>query len=745
MQNSRGDSYQKEVRVSYLMDESLSGITLEIHGRIDGIFLENDAVVIEEIKSTRQKLEELNPAENGIHFAQAKIYAFIYADQHKLEKIELHLTYYQLTEHQSKTFTREYTQIQLKEFFEDTVNRYLERTREIYNWKEVRDSTLLELSFPFSSYRQGQESFMEEVSQAVEFGYNLFVQAPTGLGKTLAALYPAIKALGQGCCSKIFYLTARTTTREAAQNALDLLRQTGLRLKSITLTAKEKVCCKPEKICDPEYCEFIAGYFDRLKDATRDIFSHDKFTRELIDDYAQKHKLCPFEFSLDLSLVSDCIICDYNYFFDPQVYLARYFSVPKQPFVFLVDEAHNLVERSRDMYSADLEKKEFLNLKRFVNKSDYPHLQAALEELNTYFLKMRKSLELKEEKLEMKKEISLELTDLLEDFREPAEALLSESQRFTFRDELTDLYYRVVFFLKIYDLAQKSDAYVAIYKQQGNNVRIKQLCLDASQMIRQMTDKGVSTVFFSATLSPPEYFFRLLGGNDDEDSVFQLASPFSPENLCLCIVDNISTKYRVRQYSYDIIAEYLFLYLRQRKGNYLLFFPSYQYLEEVFVRFKLLALDLDTMKQERSMTEPERDLFLAKFVADREKTLAGFVVMGGIFGESIDLPGERLSGAAVIGVGLPQVNRERDLIRQYFDHISGDGFHYAYTFPGMNRVLQAAGRIIRTEQDRGSLLLIDDRFSSTLYQKLYPKEWQNINIIRNKEQLIEVVREFWSE
>ena len=743
VQESREAGYRKEIPVHYTVTDA--DLSVEIHGRIDGIFQKEGITVIEEIKSTRVPIADLQVVEDGLHFTQALVYAYIFAEQNRLENVLIHLTYYHVESEEIRTFERHCPFAELSLSFKHLTDRFLERTREYYHWLPTRDSSIRELIFPFPEFRKGQEILMDEVKQAVEGRYNLFVQAPTGLGKTLATLFPAVKAMEYGKGSQIFYLTARTTTRDAAETALEQLKQNGLRLKSITLTAKEKVCFMAETHCEPEYCRYIAGYYDRLDDAIRDIFTNDRLTRGLIVEFAEKHRVCPFEYALDLSLLCDCIICDYNYLFDPRVYLTRFFKRAGKDYIFLIDEAHNLVERSREMFSAVLEKKAFLDLKRIVSPAADKDLADALKALNDYLLEVRKERRLQETKFASEPEVPQRFIDLLEDFLGPTESILSGSQDKPYRDKLTELYYQSMFFTKIFRLAGQSEAFVCTFEQKSSNVRIKLLCLDPSQMIAKATAKARSTIFFSATLMPEDYFFNLFGGVDGMDQAFQLESPFPPENLNISLIDGISTKFRDRHLSYDVIATYLSVFIKQKKGNYLIYFPSFSYLQEVYQRFENISTGLDLFKQDRFMTEPARDLFLEKFSTDREKSLVCFVVSGGIFGESINLPGERLIGVAIIGVGLPQVNRERDMIRHYFESHSGSGFHYAYTYPGMNRVLQAAGRLIRTSTDRGALLLIDDRFGTDFYKKLYPSGWPVIHTIHDGNHLADNLQAFWMD
>ncbi len=742
VQKSRGNNYQAEIPIHLSIQDTKSNIVLTVHGRIDGLYKDQDRTIIEEIKTTNKPLDRLNPQENHRHFCQTKIYAYLFAVNNHLENIGVDLTYFHLGTRETRIFSKQYSIDVLKDFFEITINTFLDDIREIYHWYQTRNQSIQSLEFPFPTYRQGQETLINEVHHAIADGCRLFAQAPTGLGKTISVLLPSIKALGQGRCEKIFYLTARTTTRETAEQTLDKLRDNGLRLKSITITAKEKICFKNEKICNPNYCEYIRNYYDRLEKAIKDIFVNDHFRRENIEAYARSHEICPFEYSLDLSLAADCIICDYNYVFDPRIRLARYFSEGTTSFLFLVDEAHNLVERSRDMFSTDLEKKEFLQLKRQVDKKEHPKLYDCLQTMDRYLLEWRKDGFENKQNFSVGTNVPDKFIDYLTDFIEVGQELLSRNEAVLFQDEIQELYFRSSFFIKINQLKKQSEAYAVTSTRSGSDLKIKLQCLDASKLIGQMSGRSISTIFFSATLQPTEYFFQLLGGTE-EDRFIQLPSPFPAENLCLNLIDTISTKYRDREKTYDSVAEAISLYVEQKQGNYLVFFPSFQYLEEIYARCTPLISDVEMMRQERYMKEPDRELFLADFTRNDSHSRVGFVVMGGIFAESIDLPGDQLTGVAIVGVGLPQVNKERNLLRDYFDSVSSSGFHYAYTFPGMNKVLQAAGRLIRTESDKGSLLLIDDRFSSPLYQRLYPTEWQHMNIVKNSKQLSDILKNFW--
>ena len=741
VQNARPDDYQPEVPVSYLVEAD--EIALEISGRIDGLLTEEDGtVLVDEIKTTEADPEE-NPPDNPAHWAQAKIYAFIVAEQSNLEFIDVQVTYLQLDTWKRHEDRRTFSREELTAFFTDLVEKYLYWARIYLEWCVERDEALATLEFPYPEYRSGQRDLAVLAYRTIEGEGRAYAQAPTGIGKTISTLFPAVKAMGLGHTEKIFYLTAKTIGRTVAEKAVDDMRANGARLKSLTLTARDKICFKPNggTTCDPEQCEFAIGYYDRINDALEDIFQQDAFTRPVIEEHAQKHKVCPFEFSLDLSLWSDIITCDYNYVFDPRAYLKRFFLDSKGQYTFLIDEAHNLVDRAREMFSAELYKSEIAGLKRLVGKSQ-PGLNKKLDALNKYFTKLGKKVE-KEGDGEswISPELSTDLMALVHNFLREAEKVLPQSGALLYWDELIEFYFQALGFERISELFDEH--YTTYAEKQGKEVHFKLYCLDPSKNIRSALERGSAAIFFSATLSPLPYFRNLLGG-EEGDGLLRLASPFPPEHLRLLLADHIETTYKKRGETYGDVAESIAALASQRQGNYLAFFPSYKYMEEVATLFADAHGDIETLVQKTGMSEREREAFLAVFDADNAHTTVGFAVMGGIFGEGIDLVGERLVGAIVVGVGLPQICLERDLIRHYFDQHELSGFEYAYTYPGMNRVLQAAGRVIRTEEDRGAILLVDRRFGQSRYRQLFPPSWNDVRPVHAPAHIAESLEDFWS-
>jgi len=739
VQRSRPEGYQTEVGISYRVEGT--DPPLEVRGRIDGLYDSTDPVIIEEIKTTTLSLDLISEDHNRLHWAQAQCYAFIYAQQQNLSGICIHLTYYHLDTREVKTFERQFTLAELAIFFHDLITPYLIWYRKILVWQARRDQSIDELNFPYADYRPGQRDMAVAVYKAIRDNDRLYAQAPTGVGKTIAALFPAVKALGLGLADKIFYLTAKTPGRLVAEGALDDMRQAKLQFKSVTLTAKEKICFCPPVNCDPEECVFARGYFDKVKKALEEIDRYDAFTRPVIEQIAREYEICPFEFSLDLSLWVDCIICDYNYAFDPRVYLHRFFDFSTEAYIFLIDEAHNLPDRARAMYSAELDKKTVLELRGML-KTHLPALVKKLSAINKILLEKRKVCQTESIPALVEYEPPEKLLKAVREFRQKAEDWLVLNQPTEFRQDLLEFYFTCCNYLRT---AEYFDTfYVSYFECQGkSDLKAKLFCLDPAPMLAMPLERSKSAIFFSATLLPMDYFMQLLTG----DAVYSgriFPSPFPVENTSLLIHDQISTKYAQRADSYEAIASAVETICRAHIGNYLIFFPSYAYLAAVLELLKEKLPEEQLLVQDRNMTEEEREDFLAQFSADNQETLVGLAVMGGIFGEGIDLVGERLIGVVVIGVGIPQLGLERDLIKDYFDGQKNSGFAYAYQYPGFNRVLQATGRVIRAETDRGIIVLIGERFTHARYRRLFPSHWRGFQVIQSNRGIQEQLERFWS-
>jgi DNA excision repair protein ERCC-2 len=662
------------------------------------------------------------------------------AQQENLSEVVIHLTYYQLDSREEKTFERHFTAAELETFFHSLIMPYLSWFREVRDRQTQRDQSIDTIEFPYADYRPGQRDMAVAVYKAIRGDERLYTQAPTGVGKTIAALFPAVKAVGQGLADKIFYLTAKTPGRLIAEAALDDMRQAGLQFKSVTLTAKEKICFCPPVNCDPDECIFARNYFGKLKTALAEIDRQDAFSRPVIEKIARKYEICPFEFSLDLALWVDCVICDYNYVFDPRVYLRRFFDFNNDPYVFLIDEAHNLPDRARSMFSAELNKKTVLALRRAL-KADLPALAKKLSAINNILLEKRKACQAVNLDALVEQELPKKLLKAVWEFSQKAEDWLVLNRPSMFRQELLDFYFAGNNYLRT---AEYFDTfYVSYFERQGKyGLKAKLFCLDPAPMLAAPLERSQSTIFFSATLLPLDYFKKLLTGTENHPQR-TFRSPFPPENVRLLIHNRISTKYRQRADSYAPIASAIVTICGAQSGNYLVFFPSYAYMTAVLELVKERLPEEQLLVQERGMSEVERETFLAQFSTDNSEMLIGFAVMGGIFGEGIDLVGERLIGTVVVGVGLPQMGLERDLIKGYFDQLNSSGFTYAYQYPGFNRVLQATGRLIRTEKDRGIIVLIDERFSHARYRRLFPEHWLGFQVVQSKNEIKYHLESFW--
>ncbi|MBM7693419.1 Rad3-related DNA helicase [Peribacillus deserti] len=723
IQKSYKETDQKEV---FLRTElTLEEIMIKLEGRCDGLLIENDEIIIDEIKSTKKDLNGITEDTYPVHWAQAQCYAYMYAKYHHSAHMIVQLTYVHVLTEEKAVFRKRLSFDELETFINFVIKEYLPYANLRLRHMAKRDSSIQSLKFPYSSYRKGQRHFAGAVYKTISEQKNLFANAPTGIGKTISATFPSIKAMGEGKLKRIIYLTAKTITRQVAEEAFFLMLQKGLTVHSVTITAKEKVCFKENLSCSKESCDFSNGYYDRINGAILDILSNETImNRKVIEQYAFKHKVCPFEFSLDLAYTADVIICDYNYIFDPKVSLRRLVEEQKKETVLLVDEAHNLVERARNMFSSQLVKSEFLHIKRefkSINKS----LSEAAKKLNDFFIAVKKQIPLSGFIVE--KNIPEELLVLVDEFTGHAEAELLSSR--TEPDELLlEAFFSAGDFLRIAKLFD--ERFVYFCEKDRNEIRISLLCLDPSMQL-QKTGKGYrSKVYFSATLQPIHFFKDMLGA-DQTDYTISIPTPFTAEQTEIFIYP-LSTRYHDRERSLVPISDYIYEQVNGKPGNYLIFFPSYKYMQDVLSIFMQKEFSGKISIQNSDMTEQEREDFLESFTENAADSHAGFAVLGGIFSEGVDLKGDRLSGVVVVGVGLPQLNAERNIMKDYFTSTGKNGYDYAYVFPGMNKILQAGGRLIRSESDTGTIVLIDDRYLTPKYQSMLPEEWRNYKIVRRQ-------------
>ncbi len=726
----------KEVSLSITLE--YKGFVFDIDGRADGILFEDENVIIDEIKTTTRNLENLEEEISILHSAQALCYAFIYQREENLNHILISITYFNIETETIKKFIKKYDKDEIEAFFYSLLDKYIVFAQMVEEWKIKRDLSIKEIEFPFDNYRKGQRDLAVGVYTAIKDQKRLFVKAPTGIGKTMSTIFPSLKALENYGLDKIFYLTAKTLTQEAPVNSVKMLMKNGLSLKTAIITSKERICINDEIKCNPIDCPYAKGHYDRVNEAIIDIFNNeDLFSFDVIIEYSRKHQVCPFEYQLDLSLYVDMIICDYNYAFDPQVYLRRFFEFNNGENIFLVDEAHNLIDRAREMYSASL---------------NTGLLKETLSILKDNEIKKTKDLEKVINRIETKVNEALNNRRLyqneeIDDIYWPISKSLAILEKFLVDkkdvpcyDKCLETYFNLNTFLKISEFYGEN--YVVKFDKAIENHSLTLYCLDASKFIKNITSDNRANIYFSATLTPIDYFKDLLG-SDEDDYHMILKSPFKKENLLILINGNISTRFKDRLETYPQITETIYNFVKAKKGNYIVFFPSYAYLNTVYDDFNSKYPDLYIMKEESSLTKKEREKFLNNFTLNND--MISFCVLGGSFSEGIDLVGDKLIGAVIVGVGMPQISLERDIIKNYFEKLYKKGFDYAYTFPGMNKVMQAVGRVIRSENDKGAVLLIDDRYLTNKYKNLMPSEWSNHKRINSIIEMHSKLNKFWRD
>ena len=779
IQSGMGKNYYPEFLLKYKYVTPRFDIFIE--GRADGIIVEENEkiylnaiqdkntllnqdltqntknqITIDEIKTTSGKLEYLlEPV--PVHLAQAKLYAYIYGIQNELETIRIRMSYCHIETEAMKYFAYEYSMTELVEWFEALMRDYIKWADFQYDWYMTRQVSIKQMPFPFE-YREGQKQLAIYVYQTILKKKKLFLEAPTGVGKTISTIFPAVKSMGEGLTEKIFYLTAKTITRTVAEETFDKMRSVGLKFKTVTITAKDKICPFEEPECSPKMCDRANGHYDRVNDALYDmIVNYDNIDRSVIEKIADKYKVCPFELGLDASIFVDAVVCDYNYVFDPHVALKRFFAdSSKGNYSFLIDEAHNLVERGRDMYSAVLKKEDFLTLKRILN--DDLEKQTLIKSFSKPSLALRviKALErCNKEMLSLKKQSDgFFVTDDIDRFAALVTSLhtvmdqfIEEENEYHHIKDVMNFYFEICHFIMIYE---KIDEHYKSYVSMTENKEfiVKLLCIDPSKNLKECMDKGRSTILFSATLLPIQYYKKILGGEPEDYEVYA-KSVFDNKNRGLFAAYDVTSKYtRRNDLEYHRIAGYIYQTVKEKKGNYMVFFPSYAFMTAVYEKYSCDFLDPsneECILQQEYMPEEMREAFLKKFESSvNDKSLIGFCILGGIFSEGIDLKNDSLIGAIIVGTGLPLVCNEREILKDYFDDDNASGFDYAYRYPGMNKVLQAAGRVIRTMNDIGVVLLLDERFLQSSYRKLYPREWDNMIKVSSAD-VSDKIRAFWNE
>lgn len=737
IQKQQPITYRAEVALSH--EEEYENFVIRVEGRADGIIEEENRTAIDEIKGVYLDLRKLE-APIELHRAQAMCYAWFYGEKKELEEIEIQMTYCNIETEEIRRFSESLSMSYLKKWFRDLIQEYYKWAEFLWQRRKIRRESMKDLEFPFP-YRAGQRELVSGAYHTIVSGKQLFIQAPTGIGKTMATLFPAVRAVGEGKGDKIFYLTAKTITRTVAEEAFEILKGKGLSYKTLSITAKEKLCFCEEPDCNPEKCPYAKGHFDRVNDAVFELLEEqDTYLRETLLEQAKKHQVCPYEMCLDTAIWTDAVICDYNYVFDPRVHLKRFFGEGnKGDYIFLIDEAHNLVDRARKMYSATLCKEDFLENAKIVRELSV-RLYKQLNRCNKLFLEYKRECE-GHQVLENIGGLSLQLMNLLSEMEDFLERELEEKVR----KPVMEFSFEIRHFLNMYDLCDENYVIYTHYGEEGRFL-LTLYCVNPRRNLQECLNKGRGALFFSGTFLPLSYYRSLFSTRED-DYALCAASPFPRENFKLLIGADVSSKYTRRDLSeYQRMAEYLQAMVCGRDGNYLVFFPSYRMMEDIYESFQDLIFksgkQVECILQKMNMQEQEREEFLKRFQQETEGVLLGFCVMGGVFSEGIDLTGEKLIGAAVVGTGIPQIGCEREILKNYYDQKGHTGFDYAYRYPGMNKVLQAAGRVIRTMEDKGIVLLLDERFLQNAYRNLFPAEWSGYEIC-NVRQAGQRIREFW--
>jgi Rad3-related DNA helicases len=708
------ENYEKEV---YLTREfQLDNSIINIEGRADGIITEENSTIIEEIKSTYKSFPNIDDS-NEVHWAQAKVYALIYGKQNSISEIYIRLSYMQLETYEVKSFEKKFSIDELEAFVFKILYEYENFILMIVKHKEERNKTIKSLKFPFDEYRAGQRKLINISYQTIKEKEILFTQAPTGIGKTISTIFPAVKAIGEGIGERIVYLTAKTINRQVAEETFEKLRQNGLSFKNITITAKEKICINETFDCNPEKCIYAKEYYAKVKEAILCIIENEeRISSEILQKYAEKYKICPFEFSLDVSLYCDGIIGDYNYIFDPRASLGRLLESTGN--IVLVDEAHNLIDRARGMYSASLCKNQILACKK-IAKGKLNKIHSVLGKINNYFIELRNECDHKEVQWFSEKEAPKDLNKQLQLYLKESEEILVRGNRFEGYEDILQLYFDINAFVSTMQLYDEN--YVTCVEKENQELNLTLYCVNPAKNLKEYLAKCYSAIFFSATISPIKYYIDMLGGND-ETYRLKLASPFKKENLKVS-VSPINIRYNHRSRTLKFVKNKIIDFISENIGNYIVFSPSYAYMELLWEEMKRVNINqFQLIKQKPNMTEEEKSKFL-KLFKDNNNLLM-FCVLGGMFSEGIDLPGEELIGSIIIGVGYPMISMKNEIIKDFYKE---NGYDYAYVFPGINKVQQAVGRVIRTETDTGKVLLIDDRYTTNKYEVLLPNEWHPIN------------------
>ena len=735
LQRLYNDDSKKEYYIKYTFDFLEDEIT--IHGYIDGVLLIDGNVVLEEIKSTREDLKNIDLDYHKEHLAQLKLYGYLYGLLNEMDRIDLRLTYISVDDYKTKYFNISYPLSELEDFFFNSIRDYTRWHQILSDASNLKLDTLRNITFPFQNKRKGQNELMKATYLTMESNSILYAIAPTGIGKTMATIFSTLKSMKKAN-EKLFYLTAKTIGREVAIDSFRMLQSKGLKLHAIVISSKAKSCASGMAHCDPDKCPYAKGYFSKLRQAIEDIYNNEiLYTQERVFEYAMKYGICPFEFSLDLSYFCDAIICDYNYVFDPKAHLIRYFDDSEYLPKILCDEAHNLVDRSKDMYSAELDSLLPLRIEEKLSSYD----NTITKTVKSFYNELKKYEELINEDLFFYSHmLDDSLISTLRSLIQKSELVLADNKDIKDRDEILNDYFLIKDFVDTSEFYEDSHMYI-VKKIEDNHYQIIIKCADASNFIYDTVKKKTKgIVFFSATLFPLKYYMDLLTKGNGK--YINLPSPFPQENLNLIIKDNVSTRYKDRESTIEDITLVIENLVNSKKGNYIAFFPSYKYIEMVLNHINIE--DSEVIIQRPNMDDKERDKIFNKF-KNTKKAHLGLFVLGGSFSEGVDFQGDLLNGVVIVGVGLPMVNIENNIIKEYFEEKYGAGFDYAYTYPGFNKVVQAAGRVIRSEKDRGVVILVDERYKYQIYKSLMPDFWSHRITLNNTNMIKNCIKAFYDD
>ena len=752
IQSEAGAYYNPNVELSSTV--AIENTYFTLVARADGIIRTSVGLVLDKIKVVKGKAYFAPP--DALTVSMLKISCHLLCLRDGLDTVCARVTYYNTETKKLKYFNFKYTAAELKEFYSSLIESIKYRIRIVAKDAE-RKAVLAEAKFPYGELREGQEIMIREAHSAIKKGKRVFLEAPTGTGKTISSLFPAVRALGEGYCDRIFYLTPKTATRKEAFSAMSRLYSSGTEVRTVIITAKEQICpckCEGKKLCRADRCEYARDYCAKAQKALKELVeNYTGYSRSLIEQIAQKYKVCPYELSLDLSELCSVIICDYNYAFDPIVYFRRYFGSDgeKGRYVFLVDEAHNLADRAREAYSAEISRSDFESLANKVDPLDTTRLKDILADAISAFSQIKrlckdtliKDADGNDRGFYIASQSFGKILCAFESFVKETTAFLRAEPEHYFSEAIDELLASVRKYIKINEFFDSNFRFYASICD--GDITVKCYCLDPSELLDSLFLRSSSSVCFSATLTPLDYFCDLLGCKKAKR--VSLPSPFDTENLCVAVADYVNTRYEDRDSNSARFATVIAATVSVRAGNYIAYFPSYDCLEKTYAAFSKKYPKVSTVVQKRNMTARQREEFLAEFKDDTGKLRVGFCVLGGVFSEGVDLPGSRLIGSIIFGVGLPGLSNEKNIIREHYDmkNDEGQGYDYAYTYPGMNNVLQAAGRVIRNETDRGVVVLADDRYATPKYREMFPEHWKGVQYAGNASSLAEIMRRFWEK